>query len=60
MLKRFNAPVVVNSDAHYPTLLNSGRMEALKLLSISKEEVLKHIEFRGLEEKAVRLIRAEA
>ncbi len=34
MLKRFNAPVVVNSDAHYPTLLNSGRMEALKLLSV--------------------------
>ena len=34
MLKRFNAPVVVNSDAHYPTLLNSGRIEALKLLSV--------------------------
>lgn len=34
MLKRFNAPVVVNSDAHYPTLLNSGRMEALKLLNV--------------------------
>ena len=34
MLKRFNAPVLVNSDAHYPTLLNSGRMEALKLLSV--------------------------
>ena len=34
MLKRFNAPVVVNSDAHYPTLLNNGRMEALKLLSV--------------------------
>ena len=34
MLKRFNAPVVVNSDAHYPTLLNSGRLEALKLLSV--------------------------
>ena len=34
MLKRFNAPVVVNSDAHYPTLLNSGRQEALKLLSV--------------------------
>ena len=34
MLKRFNAPVVVNSDAHYPTLLNSGRMEAMKLLEV--------------------------
>ena len=34
MLKRFNAPVVVNSDAHYPTLINSGRMEAIKLLNV--------------------------
>ena len=34
MLKRFNAPIVVNSDTHYPTLLNSGRMEAIKLLSV--------------------------
>lgn len=34
MLKRFNAPIVVNSDAHYPTLLNSGRPEALKLLCV--------------------------
>ncbi len=34
MLKRFNAPVVVNSDTHYPTLLNNGRMEALKLLNV--------------------------
>ena len=34
MLKRFNAPVVVNSDAHYPTLLNNGRMEAIRLLNI--------------------------
>ena len=34
MLKRFNAPVVVNSDAHYPTLLNNGRMEAIKLLKV--------------------------
>lgn len=33
LLKRFNAPIVVNSDAHYPTLLNSGRMEAIKLLN---------------------------
>ena len=34
MLKRYNAPVVINSDAHYPTLLNSGRLEALKLLQV--------------------------
>ena len=34
MLKHFNAPVVVNSDAHYPTLLNSGRQEAIKLLDV--------------------------
>lgn len=34
MLKRFNAPVVVNSDAHYPTLINSGRLEAIKLLNV--------------------------
>lgn len=34
MLKRFNAPVIINSDTHYPTLLNSGRLEALKLLQV--------------------------
>jgi histidinol-phosphatase (PHP family) len=34
MLKHFNAPVIVNSDAHYPTLLNSGRLEAIKLLDV--------------------------
>ena len=34
MLKRFNAPVVVNSDAHYPTLINNGRLEAIKLLNV--------------------------
>ncbi len=34
MVKRFNAPVVVNSDAHYPTLINSGRLEAIKLLNV--------------------------
>ena len=34
MLKHFNAPVVVNSDAHYPTLLNNGRLEAIKLLNV--------------------------
>lgn len=34
MLKRFNAPVIINSDTHYPTLLNSGRLEAMKLLQV--------------------------
>lgn len=34
MLKRFNAPVVINSDTHYPTLLNSGRSEAMKLMQV--------------------------
>lgn len=34
MIKRYNAPVVVNSDAHYPTLINSGRLEAIKLLNV--------------------------
>jgi len=33
LLKRYNAPVVVNSDAHYPTLINNGRLEAIKLLN---------------------------
>ncbi len=32
MLKKYKAPVVINSDAHYPTLLNSGRNEARRLL----------------------------
>ena len=34
MLKRYNAPMVVNSDTHYPTLLNSGRPEAIKLYNL--------------------------
>lgn len=32
MLKKFNIPIVVNSDAHRPELINAGRMEALKAL----------------------------
>lgn len=32
MLKKYNATVLVNSDAHYPTLIDSGRPEALKLI----------------------------
>lgn len=34
MLKKYNAPVVVNSDAHYPTLINNGRPAALQLLDL--------------------------
>ena len=29
MLKRSDAPIVFNSDAHYPDLINSGRIEAM-------------------------------
>lgn len=32
MLKEMNIPVLVNSDCHYPDLVNDGRHEALKLL----------------------------
>lgn len=32
LLKRFNIPVLVNSDAHYPERINSGRKEAFKAL----------------------------
>lgn len=31
-LKQWNIPLVVNSDAHFPERINSGRDEALKLL----------------------------
>ena len=29
MLKRYGAPVLFNSDAHFPQFINSGRMEAM-------------------------------
>ena len=32
LLKKYNAPIIVNSDAHYPALIDSGRPEALQLL----------------------------
>lgn len=32
ILKKFNIPIVVNSDAHRPELVNAGRMEALEAL----------------------------
>ena len=32
LLKKFNIPIVVNSDAHRPELVNAGRMEALEAL----------------------------
>jgi histidinol-phosphatase (PHP family) len=31
MLKKYNAPVVFNSDSHYPTMIDAGREEAMKL-----------------------------
>lgn len=31
-LKEYEVPVLINSDAHYPTLINAGREEALRLL----------------------------
>jgi len=30
LLKKYNAPVMFNSDAHYPELINAGRDEAIK------------------------------
>lgn len=32
LLKRSGATLLINSDAHYPQLINSGRIEALRLL----------------------------
>lgn len=31
LLKRYQTPVVFNSDAHYPALINAGRFEAMRL-----------------------------
>lgn len=31
-LKKYNVPILINSDAHYPELINSGRLEAINLL----------------------------
>ena len=36
VIKKYNIPYVVNSDAHYPELLNSGRAEAIKLLATTE------------------------
>lgn len=33
-LKALGVPIVVNSDAHYPDLINAGRDEALRLLGL--------------------------
>lgn len=33
-LKRYNAPVLYNSDVHFPHLINSGREEAMKRMSV--------------------------
>ncbi len=32
LLKKYDCTVLVNSDAHYPDRINSGRMEAMRLL----------------------------
>ncbi len=37
LLKRWNAPLVVNSDAHYPELINAGRDYALRELGLKKQ-----------------------
>lgn len=31
LIKQYNAPVVFNSDAHYPELINAGRSESIEL-----------------------------
>ncbi len=31
LLKKYKAPVVFNSDAHFPSRLNAGRLEAMKM-----------------------------
>lgn len=33
LIKKYDAPCLVNSDAHYPELLNAGREEAIALLN---------------------------
>ena len=32
LLKKYQPPIIINSDAHYPALLDSGRAQALQLL----------------------------
>lgn len=34
LVKKYNAPVLINSDAHFPHLLNAGRKEALQIINI--------------------------
>lgn len=34
LLKKYEIPILINSDAHFPELLNSGRMKAFELLGI--------------------------
>lgn len=35
LIKELQIPIVVNSDSHYPELVNAGRMEALQELKAS-------------------------
>jgi histidinol-phosphatase (PHP family) len=45
MIKQFNIPVVVNSDAHQPEKINAGRREALLALQENGFSVV--MEFHG-------------
>lgn len=35
LLKKYEIPVLINSDVHYPELVNSGRFEALKRIDMA-------------------------
>ena len=32
LLKKYDVPVLINSDSHFPDLINSGRLEAMQML----------------------------
>ncbi|MCH4155688.1 MAG: histidinol-phosphatase [Muribaculaceae bacterium] len=34
LLRRYDVPILVNSDAHYPTAINAGRDDAMRLLHL--------------------------
>lgn len=33
LLRKYDAPILINSDAHYPHLINAGRMETIETLA---------------------------
>lgn len=35
LLRKYDAPVLFNSDAHYPALINAGRMEAMRVFDVA-------------------------